>query len=105
MTERICIHCDGPVGDRPQRVNRCVRCEKEIRRLANYAYKLTWRAVLLGYLPNLRDTYVKCTDCDKPAKTYDHRSYLRFTDVQPVCKGCNTLRGPVDMKLIWSCAA
>jgi len=35
-----------------------------------------------------------CVDCGKPAKDYDHRDYSRPLDVDPVCHGCNRLRGP-----------
>ena len=36
-----------------------------------------------------------CTDCGRrTATSYDHRSYLRPLDVSPVCRSCNSRRGP-----------
>jgi hypothetical protein len=46
-----------------------------------------------GILP-LLDGSIKCTDCDKPARCYDHRDYNEPLKVDPVCQGCNVRRGP-----------
>lgn len=35
-----------------------------------------------------------CVDCGKPALDYDHSDYLKPTEVEPVCRGCNQRRGP-----------
>lgn len=35
----------------------------------------------------------KCVDCGKPATCYDHRSYYKPLEVEPVCKKCNSKRG------------
>jgi hypothetical protein len=48
-------------------------------------------AIRYGLLPSL-DGKIKCTDCDAPAKCYDHRDYNRPIDVEPVCLPCNTSR-------------
>lgn len=45
-----------------------------------------------GLLPEL-DGSIACSDCDKPAKQYDHRDYSRALDVEPVCRSCNVRRG------------
>lgn len=45
-----------------------------------------------GTLP-LLDGKIKCVDCGKPAKQYDHRDYSKPLDVDPVCRGCNVKRG------------
>ena len=36
----------------------------------------------------------KCVDCGKPAEMYDHRDYYKPLEVNPVCRTCNTKRGP-----------
>ena len=36
----------------------------------------------------------KCADCDRVACDYDHRDYSRPLDVEPVCRSCNSRRGP-----------
>lgn len=35
-----------------------------------------------------------CSDCTKPAAVYDHRDYNRPLLVEPVCRSCNSRRGP-----------
>ena len=51
------------------------------------------RAIERGDIKALDGT-VKCTDCDAPAFCYDHRDYNYPLLAEPVCKGCNTRRGP-----------
>ena len=52
------------------------------------------KAVKTGLLKNLKQEYVHCADCGNRATEYDHRSYLKTLDVQPVCRSCNVKRGP-----------
>lgn len=35
-----------------------------------------------------------CTDCGVPAVEYDHRDYSKPLAVEPVCRKCNSRRGP-----------
>ncbi len=35
-----------------------------------------------------------CADCGSQASQYDHRDYSKPLDVVPVCKRCNSRRGP-----------
>lgn len=49
-------------------------------------------AIDKGLLPKL-DGNIKCIDCEKPAKCYDHRNYTYPLLVSPVCMRCNSLRG------------
>lgn len=37
---------------------------------------------------------MQCVDCGEMATGYDHRDYRKPLDVQPVCRYCNTKRGP-----------
>jgi len=52
-------------------------------------------AINRGLLAKL-DGSVKCVDCGKPARVYDHRDYAHPLDVDPVCKRCNQKRGPAS---------
>lgn len=36
----------------------------------------------------------KCVDCGEPATIYNHRNYYEPLDVEPVCRRCNSKRGP-----------
>lgn len=60
---------------------------------ASRAYSAVHRAKESGDLIDLRDEWVKCSDCDNRATQYDHRDYGRPLDVFPVCQRCNRLRG------------
>jgi hypothetical protein len=35
-----------------------------------------------------------CVDCGDQANHYDHRDYREPCVVEPVCRGCNSIRGP-----------
>jgi len=47
-----------------------------------------------GDLPHLTDGKTACVDCGNPASVYDHRDYLKPLEVDPVCRVCNSKRGP-----------
>lgn len=51
------------------------------------------KAVARGVLPDLRGKEYACVDCGAIATLYEHRSYLRPLDVEPVCRMCNAKRG------------
>lgn len=57
------------------------------------AMKAVGAAIVMGLLPKLSGS-VACVDCERPAQVYDHRAYARPLDVQPVCRSCNSRRGP-----------
>ena len=65
-------------------------------RIQERAQAAVYKAVLNGSLINLKETYTACLDCGNRAMVYDHRDYRRPLDVDPVCVGCNTARGPAD---------
>ena len=35
-----------------------------------------------------------CLDCGGKAEVYDHRNYHKPLNVEPVCRSCNSFRGP-----------
>ena len=37
---------------------------------------------------------LSCSDCGEPAYGYDHRDYRKPFDVEPICRQCNSDRGP-----------
>ncbi len=39
-----------------------------------------------------------CVDCGKLAHQYDHRDYNQPLKVEPVCRSCNSARGPAIRK-------
>lgn len=51
------------------------------------------KAVARGVLPDLRNRDIACVDCGAVATVYEHRSYSRPLDVEPVCRPCNGKRG------------
>lgn len=57
------------------------------------AHSYVATAIYHGDLPKL-DGSVKCVDCGDAANEYDHRDYKKPMEVEPVCMGCNQLRGP-----------
>lgn len=61
--------------------------------LASKAHNVVKRMILSGKLKSLKDNNIKCSDCNKRAEVYDHRSYLEPEIVSPLCKSCNTIRG------------
>ena len=56
------------------------------------AYKAVSRAVRDGTIPPARA--LKCVDCGAPALCYDHRDYSKPLMIEPVCRRCNSIRGP-----------
>lgn len=65
-------------------------------KLVAYAQKMVKAYVAKGELVDLRPWRhgVKCVDCGRRAQCYDHRDYRKPLRVEPVCKRCNSMRGP-----------
>jgi len=70
----------------------CHSCEREKTFLAAKAHGHVAFLVASGKLPKVQTC--ACVDCGKKAQHYDHRDYHATAEVQPVCSGCNTRRGP-----------
>ncbi len=67
---------------------------KKLQSISANAHRRVADAKRRGLLANMSKTFVKCTDCDNRAEQYDHRSYAKPLEVEPVCNGCNKKRGP-----------
>lgn len=91
-----CISCGGLArrhGDSKSR--QCYACAQETRRIGAKAVYTVRGAVHRGLLEPART--LKCVDCGKPARDYDHRDYSKPLDVVPVCHSCNIKRGPAAL--------
>lgn len=62
------------------------------------AHSVVARAIAKGTLE--KPHYFKCVDCGNDAACYDHRDYTYPLAVDPVCRSCNTKRGPASPK-VW----
>lgn len=60
--------------------------------VAAIAHRAVARAVKKGDMPAAK--FMRCVDCGRGAQHYDHRDYLAPLEVQPVCRSCNSKRGP-----------
>jgi hypothetical protein len=56
------------------------------------AGKAVKAAIKSGAIPKIETQ--TCHYCGGQARDYEHRSYLRPLNVQPVCRSCNLMRGP-----------
>ena len=83
-----CIVCQRPVSSLLYTALYCGVCRAAVAELQREAK----RAVVSANLPNPGE--FECVDCGKPATDYDHRYYALPVEVEPVCSGCNTKRGP-----------
>lgn len=68
----------------------CTNCRPHT--LQQIAHLEVARAIRRGELTPA--SQCKCVDCGEPATGYDHRDYTKPLDVAPVCRSCNTRRGP-----------
>jgi hypothetical protein len=90
-----CFECGtlSPMGRGRNRCRGCSRARYERRRkIASVAHAKVLAAVKRGIL--LPVFTLKCADCGAPANQYDHRSYAKPLEVEPVCTRCNKKRGP-----------
>lgn len=95
-----CRYCGCISRDFRQRA--CVNCTviKNVYRKygtgRDEAHKLVAREVKAGRLPVAKT--LACVDCGKPAVGYEHRDYNQPLMVEPICRACNTRRGPAIPK-------
>jgi hypothetical protein len=61
-------------------------------RIAKNARQRVVDCVARGKMP--RANTLKCADCGAPAVHYDQRDYRKPLEVEPVCRGCHSARGP-----------
>jgi len=72
----------------------CLDCSEKVRSLIlEKVQNIMAHALRRGIIKKLSPD-IKCVDCGKPAKCYDHRDYFKPLDVEPVCISCNRFRGP-----------
>jgi hypothetical protein len=70
----------------------------ERKQIRQAAHALVARAVYDGRLPHPSGN--RCADCAEfMASEYDHRDYTKPLQVDPVCRACNSKRGPA---LVWT---
>lgn len=69
--------------------------DSERERLRKNCGNAVKQAIKGGRLARL-DGSIECIDCGDVADRYDHRSYHRPLDVEPVCRKCNQKRGPAQ---------
>lgn len=75
---------------RPIGYNNWRECAMSYRRRAGV--RAVWLAIKAGQLPPPKTLI--CVDCGKGAFCYDHRDYRKPLAVDPVCKSCDSMRGP-----------
>lgn len=90
---RTCFHCGVRLGRFFKHSKKsCLDCEGRMGRAIYSVRYRVLKAIKNGLLLPA-DTF-DCADCGKPAVCYDHRDYSKPLEVAPVCKSCNTKRGP-----------
>lgn len=73
-------------------VKYCRRCSDAVSALRGVAVVEVARAIRHKEIEPA--SAYNCTDCGAPAESYDHRNYIKPLSIEPVCRGCNTKRGP-----------
>lgn len=92
----------GEHFERSWRQKLCEECARAVRRLRAEFYGDAQQDAMTEVAKAIRHgklkpaTRFRCTDCSKRAECYDHRSYERPLDVEPVCRSCNLKRGHTD---------
>ena len=87
-----CHMCAGPINRTDHMAAFCMPCLRIAERVKATAHYAVKRLVVTGKLPPAAN--FACTDCDGPARCYDHRDYSKPHAVEPVCNSCNIRRGP-----------
>lgn len=83
----VCIDCGGATN-RDSRAIYCWTCVKK----GGKARVAVASAIRNGLIPKAK--IFDCVDCGSPAEHYDHRDYNKPLEVDPVCRKCNSRRGP-----------
>lgn len=90
-----CVVCDAIFSASTRRRGKiyCFKCSLIMMKVRNIA------SMIARQSQPVHARYLKCVDCGKWAEHYEHRRYLKPTDVVPVCQSCNKKRGPaLDVK-------
>lgn len=92
-TPKFCVVCGRSVYSRKYKTAYCsITCSTAINRYRHRVIAKVHAQIRSGAIPRASD--LVCVDCGKQAFDYDHRSYLKPLDVEPVCRSCNQKRGP-----------
>jgi hypothetical protein len=102
--DAICLCCKAAEAQ-PRSVH-CYECSfdwldgiKEYLKYTTAAHRVVQAAIKQGFLP--KATTQRCTDCNEPAREYDHRDYVHPLRVDPVCRACNMRRGSTPQFLLF----
>ena len=94
----FCCYCEQPIVSPPAlpsfNARFCKACKDGRKKATDYARWLVSQAIIDMVL--LRPEKLQCIDCGAAAKLYEHRSYNKPLEVEPMCVSCNTLRGPAE---------
>ena|SRR5688572_3284758 len=91
-----CVTCLGTFTVRFLPTKRsCIDCEQLREDAKKACTNRIYREVKAGRMPP--PTAYKCADCGDKATMYEHRDYTKPLDVEPVCRSCNTARGPARL--------
>jgi ribosome-binding protein aMBF1 (putative translation factor) len=97
-----CVKCGGANDGRGLTYwNLCSPCflaEEDVKTEARRVFNEAKRK---GLFPPAKT--LKCVDCSKQAMDWDHRSYDRPLEVEPVCRSCNQKRGPATWSVATNC--
>ena len=107
MVDR-CIPCERMHNEANREIKDCPMCGTGFKNRASHycssgcgtsahsisliAHRLVKKAVDSCAIPKASD--FPCADCGEKAVEYDHRDYTKPLAVDPVCRSCNTKRGP-----------
>jgi hypothetical protein len=92
---RTCPRCGENIDHGKPNTKFCFGCSEagakkdQLRREARWAVN---KAIRAGWLPSPKE--LKCVDCGRDARCYDHRDYYQPLRVDAVCKRCDARRGP-----------
>lgn len=90
-----CRACGATIAGKASWAWYCEPCSRVVKAIRRPAASRLANAIQYHAFPP--PTRFKCVDCGQyQASFYDHRSYWRPLDVEPVCGACNRLRGPAD---------
>lgn len=101
---RLCALCGCDIANRHGLAKWCLKCQSSSARYSSKqrravipagqgrAHQIVYKAVLSGSIPPIET--LKCVDCGVKAVHYDHRDYNKPLEVVPVCRSCNSKRGP-----------
>jgi hypothetical protein len=100
--KRLCECCGtADISQRHPRARYCLPCRNGglVAFMPSKARNIVSTLVRAGLLT--KPAELACTDCGCPATCYDHRDYLKPTEVEPVCNECNAIRGSAKNRFPW----